>query len=67
MVWNIPWIKWGQLFCLGPFPASRSFLSLLTGATAQETEMALVLCEYCSATAKTLVCYQQGLDHKFKT
>jgi len=30
-------------------------------------EKALMLCKHCSATAKTLVCYQHCSSHKSKT
>lgn len=41
--------------------------SLLDLEAEGETEMTLMLCEYCSATAKTPVCYRHRFGHQAKT
>jgi len=42
-------------------------ISLLTGGTEWEREKALMLCNYCSAIAASMVCCQHCFSHKSET
>lgn len=66
--------KWCQYCVQYPFdlvwssPSSLALPSTLSGKIIQEAEMSLALSvQYCSATTKTFVCYQQYLSLKDKT
>lgn len=50
-------------------PSLLSVLSLLSGAGGMqsEEEALMLLCKHCSATAKTLVCYQHCFSCKSQT
>ena len=64
-VWSIPLVSLCQLSWLCP-PSSLLTPRLFAGEgkAEWEKEKALMLCKHCSAIAKTLMCYQQGFNHK---
>lgn len=66
--WNILLASLGQISWLCLLLISRPPFSQLTGLGAEsEKEKALMLCNHCSAMAKTLLCYQPWFSHKSKT
>jgi len=63
MMWNIPLSSLSQLSKLCTLITSCPLTAYLLGAE-WEKESVLAMCEHCSATAKTLLCYQHCFSHK---
>lgn len=67
VVWSILLVSLGQLFP-AMFPPSflHTLMPLLKGGK-WEKDKSLLLCEYCSAIGKTLLCFQHWFSYKSKT